>query len=98
MKIIENGYMFWWQERYSKAANEKKMHGNRDSTLNKVTNILLTIYSDNDDSSALITQTGAIKITLAGTQDWLLKFISSLLYQLKCTRSVINLAIAFMVD
>ena len=88
MKIIENGYMFWWQERYSKAANEKKMHGDRDSTLNKVTNSLLT--SDNDDSSALITQMGAIKITLAGTQDWLFQFISSLLYQLKCTRSVIN--------
>ena len=90
MKIIENGYMFWWQEGVSKVANKKKMHGDRDFTLNKVINILLTIYSDNDDSSALITQMGAIKITMAGTQDWLLQFISLLLYQLKCTRSVIN--------
>ena len=88
MKIIENSYMFWWQEGVSKVANEKKMHGDRDSTLNKVINILLT--SDNDDSSALITQMGAIKVTMAGTQDWLFQFISSLLYQLKCTRPVIN--------
>ena len=90
MKIIENGYMFWWQEGVSKVANKKKMHLDRDSTLNKVINNLLTIHSNNDDSSALITQAGAIKIAMAGTQDWLFQFILSLLYQLKCTRPVIN--------